>query len=171
MTNTKSAAYWIDKYAMQAHPEGGYFAETYRSTEYIPHSGLPKRFTGARAFGTAIYFLLESHQISALHRIEADELWHFYTGGPLEVMVIYPATGALEVIRLGSNPEDGEVFQAMVPAGAWFGSRPAEGSAYSLVGCTVAPGFDFAGFELAERQALMTDFPQHRELIEAFTHS
>lgn len=169
MKEAKPAAYWVDKYTMQAHPEGGYFAETYRSTEQIPHSALPERFTGARAFGTAIYFLLESHHISALHRIEADELWHFYTGGTLEVFVIHPATGELEVIRLGSNPEAGEVFQAMVPAGAWFGSKPAEGSAYSLVGCTVAPGFDFAGFELAERQALMADFPQHRQVIEMLT--
>ena len=154
---------------MQQHPEGGYFAETYRSAEQVPHAALPDRFGGDRSFSTAIYFLLESHQYSALHRIQADELWHFYTGSPLEVFVIHPASSELQIIRLGPNPEAGEVFQAVVPAGAWFGSRPVPGAAYSLVGCTVAPGFDFADFELAERAVLLAEFPQHEELIRQLT--
>lgn len=162
------ASYWVGAFAMKPHPEGGYFAETYRAAETIPQSALPGRFTGDRAFGTAIYFLLESHHISALHRIQADEVWHFYAGDPLEVFVISPA-GALTIIRLGNNPERGEVFQAVVPAGAWFGSKPATGSAYSLVGCTVAPGFDFADFELAEAATLLAEFPQHRRIIELLT--
>ncbi|HEV7351241.1 cupin domain-containing protein [Telluribacter sp.] len=165
----KPASYWVEKYNMQAHPEGGYFAETYRSAETIPHAALPGRFGGGRSFSTGIYFLLENHHFSALHRIQSDELWHFYTGDPLEVFVIYPEDGRLETIRLGAEPERGEVFQAMVPAGTWFGSRPGSGSTYSLVGCTVAPGFDFADFELAERRQLLARFPQHRELIEALT--
>lgn len=169
MKPLKPAFYWVEKYHMQAHPEGGYFAETYRSAEQIPLTALPDRFGGARSFSTAIYFLLEGHQSSALHRIEADELWHFYAGNPLEVYVIDPQSGKLSIIRLGSDPEAGEVFQAMVPAGAWFGSKPAEGAAYSLVGCTVAPGFDFGGFELAERHTLLSMFPQHREVIEKLT--
>ena len=150
---------------MQPHPEGGYFAETYRAAERIPQSALPGRFSGDRAFSTAIYFLLESHHVSALHRIQSDEVWHFYAGGPLEVFVISP-TGSLTVIRLGNNPERGEVFQAVVPAGCWFGSKPAPGSAYALVGCTVAPGFDFADFELAEPDMMVAEFPQHRDVID-----
>ncbi|MBU1822009.1 MAG: cupin domain-containing protein [Bacteroidetes bacterium] len=169
MNNPKPATYWVEKYQMQAHPEGGYFAEMYRSSEQIPHSALPERFSGARAFSTAIYFLLEGHHFSALHRIEGDEVWHFYAGDPLEVYVIDPESGALWVIRLGSNPDAGEVFQAVVPAGAWFGSKPAEGGTYSLVGCTVAPGFDFAGFELADRDSMLAQFPQHRTIIEKLT--
>ena len=165
----KTAAYWIEKYHMQPHPEGGYFVETYRSAEQVPHVALPTRFGGSRSFSTAIYFLLENHHFSALHRIQADELWHFYTGDPLEILVLDPASGALEVIRLGPDPEAGEVFQAVVAAGMWFGSRPAAGSAYSLVGCTVAPGFDFADFELAERTALLAEFPQHEAVIVGLT--
>ena len=165
----KTAAYWIERYHMQQHPEGGYFAETYRAAEQVPHAALPDRFGGNRSFSTAIYFLLESHQYSALHRIQADELWHFYAGDPLEVFVIHPASGALEIIRLGPDPEAGEVFQAVVSAGAWFGSRPAAGAAYSLVGCTVAPGFDFADFELADRAVLLAEFPQYEELIRQLT--
>lgn len=167
--SNQPASYWVAKYNMQAHPEGGYFVETYRSSEQIRQAALPGRFGGPRAFGTAIYFLLEGHQCSALHRIQADELWHFYAGDALEVFVIYPEEGTLEVIRLGRDSEAGEVFQAVVPAGAWFGSRPAAGALYSLVGCTVAPGFDFEDFELAERDALLTQFPQHREVIEMLT--
>lgn len=165
----KTAAYWVEKYHMQPHPEGGYFAETYRATEQVPHAALPARFGGSRSFSTAIYFLLEGHHFSALHRIQADELWHFYAGDPLEVFVIHPESSELEIIRLGPDPEAGEVFQAVVPAGAWFGSRPVAGAAYSLVGCTVAPGFDFADFELAERETLLAAFPQHEKTITELT--
>ncbi|GAB2554180.1 cupin domain-containing protein [Spirosoma aerophilum] len=160
-----TAAYYVRAFHMQPHPEGGYFAETYRSAETIPQAALPGRFGGVRSFGTAIYFLLESHHVSALHRIASDEVWHFYAGGALEIFVIRP-TGELTVIRLGNNPEKGEVFQAVVPAGCWFGSAPAAGVDFSLVGCTVAPGFDFADFEMASRETLLTEFPQHREVIE-----
>ncbi|QJW91787.1 cupin domain-containing protein [Spirosoma taeanense] len=162
---------FIQSLHLQPHPEGGYFAETYRSAGTIPQEALPDRFSGARTFGTAIYFLLERHHISALHRIQADEIWHFYAGGPLNVFVINP-DATLTVIRLGSNPGNEEVFQAVVPAGCWFGSKPAtesESPGFSLVGCTVAPGFDFADFEMADRTALLTEFPQHRPVIEMLT--
>jgi len=146
------------------HPEGGYYAETYRSAETIAHTALPGRFKGSRNFSTAIYFLVPAGTFSAFHRIEADELWHFYEGQPLHVYVIHPQ-GRLEIIRLGNSIEQGEVFQAMVPAGCWFASRPSAENSYSLVGCTVAPGFDFADFELAEKDTLAKEFPQYRELI------
>ncbi|RIV27561.1 cupin domain-containing protein [Fibrisoma montanum] len=161
-----NAAYWVNAFGMQPHPEGGYYAETYRSSELLPKAGLPDRFSGSRSVSTAIYFLLESHHVSALHRIQSDEVWHFYAGGPLEVFVIEPATGNLSIIRLGADPDQGEVFQAVVPAGSWFGSKPAAGTAYSLVGCTVAPGFDFADFELAKPEEMLQQFPQHRAVIE-----
>ena len=163
-----TAAYYVQAFAMQPHPEGGYFAETYRSTESISQSALPGRFRGERSFCTAIYFLLESHHVSAFHRITSDEIWHFYAGGPLEIFVI-SATGELTIIRLGNNPEQGEVFQAVVPAGCWFGSKPTVGVDFSLVGCTVAPGFDFADFEMADRFNLLAEFPQHRAVIEMLT--
>jgi len=162
--NEKPAAYWVEKYGMQPHPEGGYYTETYRAQEIIPQTGLPTRFPGARPFSTGIYFLLEAHHFSALHRIQSDEMWHFYAGGPLAIYVIHPA-GNLDIIRLGNNPDRGEVFQAVVPAGCWFGSRPFEETPYSLVGCTVAPGFDFADFELAAPD-LLDQYPQYRDLLQ-----
>lgn len=160
-----TAAYYVRAFNMTPHPEGGYFAETYRSSESIAQEALPQRFGGNRSFCTAIYFLLEQHHFSAFHRIQSDEVWHFYAGGPLEVFIINP-NGSLRIIRLGNNPERGEVFQDVVPAGCWFGSKPAVGTEFSLVGCTVAPGFDFADFEMADRNQLLEEFPQHKEIIE-----
>jgi predicted cupin superfamily sugar epimerase len=167
-TVPKPAAYWVERLRMQSHPEGGYFAESYRSPETIAAGALPARFSGPRAFSTAIYFLLEGHHVSALHRIGADEVWHFYAGNPLDVFVI-SEDGDLQTIRLGQNPDAGEVFQAVVPAGRWFGAKPVQPDGYALVGCTVAPGFDFRDFELADRAALLTQFPQHRAVIESLT--
>jgi predicted cupin superfamily sugar epimerase len=161
----QTAQYYIQSLGLQPHPEGGYFAETYRSAEVISREGLPVRFSGPRSFGTAIYFLLESHHVSALHRIQSDEVWHFYAGGALEIFVI-DTGGALTVIRLGNNPELGEVFQAVVPAGCWFGSKPAAGTDFCLVGCTVAPGFDFADFEMAIPDELAAEFPAHKDVID-----
>ncbi len=166
----KAASYWIEKYNMQSHPEGGYFAETYRSSETIAQNALPDRFTGNRSLSTAIYFLLESHHFSALHRIQSDEVWHFYAGGPLEVFV-FDTKGNLKIIRLGPDPDQGEVFQAVVPAGYWFASRPATATEYSLVGCTVAPGFDFADFELSNSQTVISNNPDYQSLIQELTHA
>lgn len=170
-----NAAYFIQALGMHPHPEGGYFADTYRSAEAIPHAALPGRFSGSRLFSTAIYFLLEHHQRSALHRIQSDEVWHFYAGAPLEIFVISPV-GDLTIIRLGNNPKRGEVFQAVVQAGCWFGSKPVSAPdssgadiGFSLVGCTVAPGFDFADFELASRATLLDAFPQHQPVIDLLT--
>lgn len=164
------AAYWVERLRMQPHPEGGYFAETYRSPETLAADALPTRFSGSRSFATAIYFLLEGHQFSTLHRIQADELWHFYAGDALDVFVI-SENGDLETIRLGPNPDAGDVFQAVVPARRWFGAKPVYPDGYALVGCTVAPGFDFQDFELADQAAMLADFPQHRVVIESLTQS
>lgn len=163
-----TASDYVRLLKLQPHPEGGYFAETYRASETLAAHALPARFGGARAFSTAIYFLLESHHVSVLHRIQADEVWHFYAGGSLEVFVIRP-DATLTIIRLGNDPARGEVFQAVVSAGCWFGSKPAPASAYSLVGCTVAPGFDFADFEMADRNDLLAEFPQHADVIRMLT--
>ncbi len=162
------ASYWIEKYEMVRHPEGGYFKETYRSSEVI--SDLPKRFTGSRSVSTSIYFLLEAGDFSAFHKILSDEVWHFYTGDALEIFY-FDNQNELQIIKLGNNAEIGEVFQAVVPAGSWFGSKPALNSKYSLVGCTVAPGFDFQDFEMAEQKLLLKAFPHYSEIISQLTHS
>lgn len=163
-----SASYWIEKLELTTHVEGGAFREVYRSELNIPKTVLPLFFQGARNASTSIYFLLSSGQFSAFHRIASDELWHFYYGDPLLVYEI-GHNGRLQTHRLGSDLEKGESFQTVVRAGSWFASAPAPGSEYALVGCTVAPGFDFADFELANRDALSAQYPEHAELIKQFT--
>jgi predicted cupin superfamily sugar epimerase len=150
----------IQMYQLQSHPEGGWYKETYRSQESIAANALPARFTGDRNFSTAIYFLLEPGNFSAFHKIKSDECWHFYLGQTLLIYVITPA-GSLEIIPLGSDISKGEVFQYTVPANHWFASKPAPGSSFCFVGCTVSPGFDFADFEMADEKSLTNSYPQH----------
>ena len=153
---------------LQPHPEGGYYKETYRSPGTITQEALPKAFVGARNYCTAIYFLLQQGNFSSFHRINSDECWHFYEGGTLIVYVIN-TRGTLEIIKLGAHHQQGETYQAVVPAGCWFAAQPAASTDYALVGCTVAPGFDFADFELAKADELIHQYPQHTALIQALT--
>ena len=152
------------------HPEGGYYTETYRSSELIDSDALPARFNGTRNFSTAIYFLLEEGNFSAFHRIQSDETWHFYAGQLLEIYVIH-LNGKLEIIQLGPDIEHGQTFQVTVPAGSWFASKPAAATIFSFVGCTVSPGFDFLDFELALAATLVASYPQHSALIEKLCRS
>src|SRR5579862_7268421 len=115
----QSARHWIDTLGLIPHPEGGYYRETYRSSLSIARQALPAQFTGPRLVSTAIYFLLEGKNFSAFHRLRSDELWHFYAGGPLVVHVI-DEHGRYSEILLGSDPEAGQTFQAVVRAGCWF---------------------------------------------------
>ncbi len=144
------------------HPEGGYYRETYRAATRSP---------GERAAATLIYFLLPQGQVSRLHRIDADESWHLYLGGPLEIFELDEAAPRAEprMTRLGTRLGDGEVPQHVVPAGRWFGAAPAAGVAYALVGCCVAPGFEFARFELGTQSTLLGKFPNAASLVRRLT--
>ena len=168
MSKRPEAAYWLDKLQLTSHVEGGAFREIYRSELIIPRHSLPLLFQGDRPASTHIYFMLLAAQFSAFHRIAADEAWHFYSGDPLEVYEI-THNGRLLTHRLGGDPEKGETFFAVVHAGSWFASALAVGGEYALAGCTVAPGFDFADFELAEREVLTAQFPEHTALIRRLT--
>ncbi|MEM6261595.1 MAG: cupin domain-containing protein [Bacteroidota bacterium] len=164
----ETITHWVEALELLPHPEGGFYKETYRSTESHAQGHLPDRFSGDRSYGTGIYFLLTAGNFSAFHRIQSDELWHFYAGDPLSIHVIHP-TGEYVHLKLGQQPDLGMPFQQMVPARSWFASEVMEGGAYSLVGCTVAPGFDFADFELAEADKLSKAFTAHEALIRRLT--
>jgi uncharacterized protein len=159
------ADYWIRTLELTGHPEGGFYREVYRSPERIAGAHLPGRFSGDRALSTAIYFLLRGCDQSALHRLRADEVWHFYGGSPLTLHML-TSTAEPSTVHLGPRPERGETFQAVVKAGSWFGATVDDPASFSLVGCTVAPGFGFEDFELGDRMALLGLYPQHRLLIE-----
>jgi uncharacterized protein len=166
----REAAYWISRLNLTKHPEGGYYRSTYASDLMIARSALPSGFTGPRLASTAIYFLVDESNFSAFHRLQSDEVWHFYAGSALTIHVIAPDGHASEIL-LGGDPESGESFQGVVKAGSWFGARVKDSQSFALVGCTMAPGFDFEDFELATRTELTRLFPQHRALIEQLTRA
>lgn len=153
--------YLISKYSMTVHPEGGHFSEIYRSEAKI--------MQGSRNCSTAIYFLLENGEKSNFHRIKSDEMWHFYLGGPLEILEI-DELGQIIKTTLGNDIKSGQVLTHIVLANRWFASRPLANSEFSFVGCTVSPGFDFLDFELANRYQLSKKYPKHQELINELTN-
>lgn len=157
---------WIVHLQLLPHPEGGYFRETYRSSETIVPTAI--RYNGQRVASTAIYFLLRSNQISRLHRLRSDEVWHFYAGSSLTLHLLFES-GKYERIRLGDAVANGEQLQAVVAAGCWFGATVNQPDSFTLVGCTVAPGFDFQDFEIGIQKELLKKFPQHRAVIEQLT--
>ncbi|MGF6649163.1 cupin domain-containing protein [Paraburkholderia sp. GAS82] len=153
----------VRRFELQAHPEGGYFRETYRSAARVDRDGAGTGET--RAASTAIYYLLCDGAHSAWHRIKSDEVWHFYAGEPLLVHVL-DENGQLVTHRLGNAlTHPGTVFQAVVPAGLWFAAECADPATFALVGCTVAPGFEFSEFELADVDALRSAYPAQAEFI------
>ncbi len=156
-----------EKLDLKNHPEGGYFKETYRSTEKIGGDRISE-FPSGRSFWTAIYYLLEGKQVSKFHRIKSDETWHFYEGTPATIHIIHP-DGLYEARYLGSNLDSGNEYQHVVPANSWFGVSIDDTDGYLLAGCTVAPGFDFNDFEMGDAYKLKQAFPEHKEIIESLT--
>ncbi len=155
----------IDSLGLQPHPERGYYVETYRAPLVV--GGLPH---GApRAASTAIYFLIaRDAPTTYLHRLLSDEIFHFYEGGPLDVLLLGPGEAAA-VRRLGTDLAAGERPQIVIPAGTWFAAELADGATHCLFGCTVAPGFDFADFELAAGPELAARYPAHSARISRMT--
>jgi uncharacterized protein len=137
----------IETLNLQAHPEGGFYRETWRSELTLPQSILPANYGGDRAAGTAILFLLPTGHSSRWHRVKSAELWFHQSGDPLELGLAQDLAGAETTIHLGRD----YCFQAVVPPHWWQKAQPAVGPAgYALVACVVVPGFDFADFELVE---------------------
>ena len=157
----------IEHLELSAHPEGGYFKETYRSEIFLDEAALPE-FPNGRNIATLIYFLLKSGEKSAFHRLRSDEFWYYHQGSPLEVFIIYP-DGRLQRKILGNDLPNDQNPQLLLPAGTWFAARCIEDTSFTLLSCSVSPGFDFSDFELAERDVLCSQFPEHYELIAELT--
>jgi predicted cupin superfamily sugar epimerase len=144
------------------HPEGGFFSETFRAS-----AAVDAPFGARRAASTAIYFLLRAGEFSAFHTVRSDEVWHHYLGASLELHTIDPA-GQHQRVELGSELLHGERPQWVVPAGTLQAARVI-GDGFTLCGCTVAPGFDFADFDMPARNVLVARFPDLRAVLESFT--
>jgi uncharacterized protein len=148
--------------------EGGFYAESYRSDEKLAGRHLPPRYSGDRCFATAIYFLLTADTFSALHRLSSDEIYHFYFGDPVEALLLRE-NGSGEVVTMGTDLDRGMRPQMVAPRGTWQGSRLKPGGKFALLGTTVAPGFEFADCELANRATLMAKYPKFSEMIQQLT--
>jgi hypothetical protein len=161
----------IDRLGMEPHPERGYYVETYRASLAVDGAaGAALPHGAVRAASTAIYFLVTRAQPATfLHRLASDELFHLYEGGPLDVLRLGAGPG--EVARLGRDVAVGERPQLVIPAGTWFAVELASEATHCLFGCTVAPGFDFADFELARGPELAARYPAHAARIARMTRS
>ena len=158
---TRSIAELIALLQLQPHPERGYFVETYRADVNV----VAPTHDGHRAASTAIYFLVTTDEpVTSLHRLKSDEIFHLYEGGPLEILRLH-SDGTSDVARLGLDLDAGERPQVVVPAGTWFGTLLAPGASHCLMGCTVAPGFEFRDFELAEGPELERQYPAQADRI------
>jgi predicted cupin superfamily sugar epimerase len=157
----------IDTLGLIPHPsEGGFFRETYRSSTSLPDS--VGGHDGPRAASTAIYYLLTPETFSAMHRLSSDEVFHFYLGDPVEQLHLFP-DGTSEIAVIGADIAQGERPQLLVQKGVWQGARLVRGGRFALLGCTVAPGFDFADYEHGERAALAAAWPDRALMIAALT--
>lgn len=151
----------IDVLGLSPHPERGYFVETYRAGQRVKSSARP----GERSASTAIYFLVAAAEPHTyLHRLASDEVFHLYEGGPLEVLRLFP-DGSWDVPVLGMDLRAGQRPQLVIPAGTWFGTELAPHATHCLIGCTVAPGFEFEDFELAQGGELEARYPGASERI------
>jgi predicted cupin superfamily sugar epimerase len=153
-----NAAFWIERLNLQPHPEGGFYKETFRSEKEVVRVGADERGTAS----TSIYYLLENGDFSGFHRIQSDELWYFHKGGPLIIHII-DDSGIIASAELSDTQTGSLSF--VVPAHLWFAAEPAAGSAFALVSCAVAPGFQFSEFEMADKDQMLQTYPQHRELL------
>ncbi len=152
---------------LKPHPEGGFFSETYRSKESYAGESLPERYNSDRCFFTSIYFLITGESFSAFHKLQTDEIWHFYEGSPVELYVITESRELMKIV-LGDKPEYGMRYTYLVDKNCWLAAKLESGN-YALTGCTVAPGFEFADLEMGDRKKLIKDFPEHKEIIERLT--
>ena len=148
---------------LDPHPiEGGSFRQTYISAGAVE---LPR---GRRAYGTAIYYLLETGIFSEMHKLESDEVFHFYLGDPVEMLQLR-SDGSSVVLTLGQDLAAGQQVQAVVPAGVWQGTRLADDGKMALLGCTVAPGFDYADYHGGSYADLAANWPGEQERIRKLT--
>ena len=152
----------IETLNLEPHPEGGFYTEVYRSEDTIKTEN--GKFPGGRCFSTSIYYLLGSEDISKFHRITSDEIWHHYEGSSITIHIIFQ-DGNYEIRSLGKDLATGQRPKHVVPAGAWFGVTVDGPENFALCGCTVAPGFEFRDFEMAEREIMLEKYPEYEFII------
>lgn len=161
----------IERLGLERLPvEGGYFRQTYLAEETIPRDALPKRYPADKPFSTAIYYLLTSDldSFSALHKLPTEEIYHFYLGDPVELLLLFP-DGRSERVILGPDVLNGQQVQYVAPREVWQGSRLVPGGRFALLGTTMAPGFTESDYQGGDRDELQRRYPEKADLIEKLT--
>jgi predicted cupin superfamily sugar epimerase len=163
--------YIINKLGLKPlHAEGGFFFETYRSTDIISKECLPGVYINGKNAATAIYYLLEGKSYSHMHQLPTDEIYHYYYGSFLEMLLLYP-NGSGEKVILGCDFENNIFPQIIVPRGTWHGSRLVDENGFCLLGTTMAPAFDFSDYIHGDRISLINQYPQfEKEICELTTN-
>ncbi len=160
----------IEMLDLKPHPEGGYFKEVYRSLDIVNQNCLPRKYKTdtkpIRNFCTSIYYLLARTDVSVFHRLKSDEIWHFYKGSPVRLHILDEQNNNYSYYDLGIHS-----FQYTIYANLWFSAEVLDKNSYSLLGCTVSPGFEFEDFQIAKREYLLEKFPLNIEIINRFTKS
>ena len=161
----------IKRFKMQPlRQEGGFFIETYRAAEVLKKEILPAGISGDRNLSSVILYLLTAKTISLIHRLKYDEMFHFYMGNPVTMLQLHP-DGSSEIVTLGHDILSEQNVQVLVPKGTWQGAFIQPGGKFSLMGCSIAPGFDEADFEIGDRETLLAKYPDMQELILHLTHA
>jgi len=158
----------IENLNLKEHPEGGFYKEVFRSNLKIKKEFLQLKYKNDRCLFTSIYFLLYGNKFYAFHKLKSDEIWHFYEGTRLLIHIIENKY-SVKTIRLGDDLENGDTFQTVIKSGHWFAAEVEDKNSYSLVGCTVSPGFEYDDFELGKRSRLIRLYPKHKKIIERLT--
>ena len=153
------AGYWLAKLGLKPHPEGGHYKEVYRSDNEVSVA----KSSSKKSAVTSIYYLLEKSDFSSFHRISSDEIWYFHRG---EAVIIHTLESDMKLTSVELSDGQSGVFSHVVKAGKWFSAELKEKKGFALVSCAVAPGFEFEGFELAEKKELRSEFPNHVEIID-----
>lgn len=148
----------VDDLKLLPHPEGGFYREMYRSPTIVSANG-----AGQKSAYTSIYYLLASEDFSSWHRIKSDETWYFHSGCDVSIY-FFDENKALQTIQLGL---DSKCLQATIPANTWFSAKPISQNSFCLVSCAVAPGFEFADFEIGQRDSLLKEFDHSLDNIKA----
>ena len=157
-----NADYWIEKLSLEKHIEGGYYKQIYHSEKQC------KEYNN-RNLATSIFYLLNGNEYSAFHKINGDEIWHFFIGSSLTIYIINEASSELKIEKIGPNLDKQEHLQLVIQEGDWLAAEVNDKSSFTLVGCTVIPGFDFKYFEIAKRNSLIYKFPRFKRIIEKLT--
>ena len=155
----KNAQYWIERLELVRHMEGGFYRQIYASKKQCQEHG-------NRNLATCIFYLLDGNDFSAFHKINGDEIWHFLIGSSLTIYIFNEKDSKLKIVKLGKDLDKGENLQVIINEGNWFAAEVNDKSAFTLVGCTVIPGFEFKNFKLAEKKSLLLKFPSYKRIIE-----